>query len=368
MDLNNADVTPDARHIVGRFLLNGTEVPCVSVEVDSNAFYSADTFSAVFALQAMPSNMGLLDWWSKQTSIEMEVHVGIISKQTTDWEMLILGNVDGWEFNPAKFEVRVEGRDFTSKLIDTKTSEKFQNLTSSQVATLLAKRHGLTPVVTATKTQIGTMYQLDKAHVHDERTEWDLLSYLAGIEGYQVYVTGKELHFEPALDPIKQDQYLIKWIPPGTVRWPQANCTDDLSFRRDLTLAKGVTVTVASWHKGKNVSASYPANTAKGTAPGQSTPKRQVYSFVVNGLDKDGCQKRAQQLHKQITDHEMRMTCTLPGDNILMPSTIVRVEGTKSAFDQLYYVDSIRRSLSYDNGYTMALTAKNHNPNSMILP
>lgn len=368
MDVNQADVIPGARHVVGRVLLNGVEVPFVSADVDSNNFYSADTFSAVFALKDMPANTGTLAWWSVQTEIQLELSIGLIGQNFTDWKTHIIGAVDRWNFRPAKFEVHVEGRDHTAKLIDTKTSEKFANYTTSQVATLLAKRRGLTPVVTETTTSVGGITKYDHTHVSDERSEWDLLSYFAGIDGFQVYITGNELHFEPALDPDTADQYVIRWVPPGTYAYPVANVADDLSFDRDLTIAKGVTVTVRSWNGGKAFTATYPNSSAKGISPGNSEPKRQVYSIVRSGLDRQAAQQLAQKIHKQITDHEMRMNGSMPGDNKLTASTIIRVEGTQSAFDQLYYADSVRRSINYDSGYTMSFSAKNHNPNTMVLP
>jgi phage protein D len=368
LDVNALDVIPTARHVVGRVRLNGVEVPFVSADIDSNSFYSADTFSAVFALSAMPKDTGTLAWWSVQTEIEFEISIGLIDKSVTDWRTLIIGGVDRWSFHPARFEVSVEGRDYTAKFIDTKTSEKFANYTTSQVATLLAQRRGLTPVVTATTTNVGGITKYDHTHVNDERSEWDLLAYFAGIDGFQVYVTGNELRYEPALDPNKTDQYLIRWVAPGTLAYPVANVSDDLNFERDLTIAKGVTVQVRSWKGGKAFTETYPNNSARGISPGNSAPKRQVYSVVRSGLDRQAAQKLAQTLHKQITDHEMRMSGSLPGDNSLMPNTIIRVEGTQSAFDQLYYADSVRRSISFESGYSMSFTAKNHNPNSMVLP
>lgn len=368
MDVNIADAPSNARHVVGRLLLGTTEVPFVSIDVDSNGFYSADTFSATLALSAMPADTGTLAWWGSQTSVEVTISVGLIDQNSTNWQTLIVGGVDRWSFSPARFEVHIEGRDYTSKLIDTKTSEKFANYTTSQVATLLAQRHGLTPVVTATTTNVGGIAKYDHTHCNDERTEWDLLSYFAGLDGFQVYVKGSELHYEPALEPEKADQYLIRWVAPGTLAYPTANTTDDLTFERDLTLAQGVTVSVRSWKNGKAYTETYPTNSAKGIAPGQAVAKRQVYSVVRSGLDRQEAQALAQKLHKQITQHEMRMSGSLPGDNLLWPDTIIRVEGTSSAFDQLYYADSVRRSLSYESGYTMSLAAKNHNPNSMVLP
>ncbi|MHC8295317.1 rhs element Vgr protein [Pseudomonas sp. LB3P58] len=368
MDINQADVTPGARRVIGRVLLNGVEVPFVAAEVDSNSFYSADTFSATFAMSDLPGEMKTVRWWSQQATMELSISVGLIDQNATNWKELIIGLTDRPSIDMARFEATVEGRDYTSTLIDTKTSEKFSNYTTSEVAVMLAGRHGLTPVVTPTTTNVGAITKFDHTHINDERSEWDLLSYFAGMDGFQTYVVGNELHYEPALDPATTDQYLIKWVAPGALAYPLCNTTEGLYLERDLTLAKGVTVQVRSWKGGKAFTETYPNNSARGISPGNATPKRQVYSVVRSGLDHQAAQQLAQKLHKQITDHEMRIRCSLPGDNILMPNTIIRVEGTNSDFDQLYYADSVRRSISFEYGYSMSLTAKNHNPNSMVLP
>lgn len=368
MDLNTSATEQLVRQVVGRLLLNGVNVPFDSFDVDSNAFYSADTFSVVLPFSALPPPYDTVSWWASQTSIEVAIWAGLINQGVQDWKELIVGAVDHLSIRPAKFEVAISGRDYTSRLIDHKTNEKFANMTTSQVATLLANRRGLTPIVTETTTQVGGITKWDHAHVTDERTEWDLLAYFAGLDGFQVYVLGNELHYEPALDPQTTAQYSIRWVEPNAYHYPQSNTTDDITFERDLTLALGVTVQVISYKDGKTVTATYPNNAAKGIAPGQSTSKRQVYEIKRNGLDKAQAIALAQKTHKQITDHEMRMSCSMPGDNLLMPNTIVRAEGTGSQFDQLYYVDAVRRSMSFASGYTMSLTAKNHNPNSLVQP
>lgn len=368
MDLNTSDAEQLVRKVVGRLLINGAYVPFYSFDVDSNAFYSADTFSVTLVMTDLPPPYNTTAWWASQTSIDVSISAGLINQGTQDWKELIVGAVDNLSFHPAKFEIAIGGRDYTSRFIDHKTNEKFANMTTSQVATLLANRRGLTPIVTATTTQVGGITKWDHAHVTDERTEWDLLAYFAGLDGFQVYVTGSELHYEPSLDPQTTDQYSIRWVEPNAYHYPQSNTSDDITFERDLTLALGVTVQVISYKDGKTVMATYPNNSAKGIAPGQSTSKRQVYEIKRNGLDKAQAIDLAQKTHKQITDHEMRMSCSMPGDNLLMPNTIVRVEGTGSQFDQLYYVDAVRRSMSFDSGYAMSLTAKNHNPNSLVQP
>ncbi|TKI03587.1 phage late control D family protein [Martelella alba] len=365
MDVNNPIITPNARQISGRCLLNGTEVPFVSFDVESNAFKGAGTFNLTLATSSLPSTMGLLNWWAVQTTIKVELKVSITTQSGTDEKSLIVGNIDNWQYDPARFEITCDGRDFTALLIDAKSvGESFKNFTSSQIATQLATRNGLTPVVTATTGRYGEFYQIDSAHLTGEQTDWDLITTLAGIEGYQVYVDGYNLHFEPVTDPKTANNYVIRYQPPGMLAYPQCNTSDDLSFSRALTISKGVTVQVLSWNakrKYKQFVASYPKY-AKAITPGQSTARTQVYRVIRNGLTPEAAYAMAQSLYSTIVQHEMKMSCSTAGDNLLTPTTMIRVEGTQSPFDQLYYCDSVRRTLNWDSGYTMTISAKNHSP------
>lgn len=365
MDVNNAIIESSARHISGRCLLNGTEVPFVSFSVESNSFRGASTFDLVLATSSLPATMQMLNWWAAQTTIRVELSASIITKSGADEKRLITGNIDNWHYDPARFEITADGRDFTALLIDAKSAgESFKNYTSSQIATMLAQRHGLTPVVTTTTQRFGEFYQIDSAHLTGEQTEWDLITTLAGIENYSVYVDGDSLHFEPVTQPGDADNYVIRWQPPGSLAYPQCNASDDLSFSRALTISKGVTVEVLSWNakrKNKQFVASYPKN-AKGTTPGNATAKTQVYRVIRNGLTPESATALAQTIYRQVVQHEMKFSGSTAGDNLLTPQTLVRIEGTQSPFDQLYYCDSVRRTLSWDNGYTMSISGKNHSP------
>jgi phage protein D len=365
MDVNNPIITPSARHITGRCLLNGTEVPFVSFDVDSNSFRGASTFNLTLAVSALPKGMGLLTWWANQTTITVQIFATITTIAGKDEKQLIVGNIDNWHFSPAKFEITADGRDFVGQLIDAKSAgESFKNYTSSEIASMLATRHGLTPVVTATKGLYGEFYQIDSAHLTGEQSEWDLLTTLAAIEGYQVYVDGYNLHFQPAVDPAKTPNYVVRYQPPGLLAYPQANVSDDLDFNRALTISKGVTVEVLSWNskrKNKQFVASYP-KAAKSVTPGNAVAKTQVYRVVRNGLDPGAAATLAQSIYNSIVQHEMKVSGSTAGDNLLTPQTLLRIEGTQSPFDQVYYCDSVRRSMSWDGGYSMSFTAKNHSP------
>lgn len=365
MDINHPIIESSARHISGRCLLNGTDVPFVSFSIESNAFRGAGTFDLTLAISALPPAMQMLNWWAVQRTIRVELFISIISQSGVDEKKHITGNIDTWHYEPARFEIAAEGRDFTAKLIDAKTpGESFKNLTSSQIATTLAHRHGLTPIVTATTQRVGEFYQIDTAHLTGEQTEWDLITTLAGIENFSVYVEGDSLHFGPRPGPSSEGNYVIRWQPPGEQAYPQCNTSDDLSFSRALTISRGVTVEVLSWNakrKNKQFMVSYP-RPAKNTTPGKAASETQVYRVIRNGLTPEAALALAQSIYQQIVQHEMTFSGSTAGDNLLMPDTPVRIEGTQSPFDQTYWCDRVRRTLSWDAGYTMHLSGKNHSP------
>ena len=63
---------------------------------------------------------------------------------------------------------------------------------------------------------------------------------------------------------------------------------------------------------------------------------------------------------EQITRHERILTASMPGDASLSTRTMVRLVGTNTAYDQMYYPDTVTRRLSFQDGYRMDLRAKNH--------
>ncbi|MGR5437906.1 hypothetical protein, partial [Vibrio owensii] len=86
------------------------------------------------------------------------------------------------EIDHREATLTLPGRDLTAAFIDTKTTLQFQNLTSSQAAAQLAASHGLNVSGPATTTRIGTLYKYDHVDMHDQRSEWDILTWLASQE------------------------------------------------------------------------------------------------------------------------------------------------------------------------------------------
>lgn len=344
-----------------------------SWEVDENSFYQADTFRVTFALSDMPADRNAA-WWSARNTVSVEIKAGFPSDSekytASELNTLILGNADDITIDLLKMTVEVSGRDLTSTLIDAKTTEKFQNQTASQIVSRLATRRGLTPVVTTTSVKAGKYYEIDHARLTSEQSEWDLLSWLAHEENFIIYVKGKELHFEPK-PTAGNGNYVLQWEWPTTERGYPVFNGKTLSFSRNLTLAKDVIVTVKTWSvkTGKAITKTARATHNKNTVlagSGQPTGDAQNYSYTIPGLSPEQALQRAQSLLREITQHEVRLSATLPADNVLSVTSVIQVTGTNTEFDQSYFPDNIVRSMSITEGYSMSVTAKNHNVESEV--
>lgn len=343
-------------------------VPVIDWTVESNTWYSADTFRVSIAASALPAAVDL-NWFSDQKEVFVEILAGFpadpLNFTEADLVSLIYGRVDDVEIDHREATLTLPGRDLTAAFIDTKTTLQFQNLTSSQAAAQLAASHGLNVSGPATTTRIGTLYKYDHVDMHDQRSEWDILTWLASQEGFACYVQGKTLYFGPRPPP-PPEPYELRWEVDENGN-PTAN-VKGLQTSRSLTVAKGLTVVVRSWNKGRSnrIVAYYPSK-GKGTQAGKATPfgNQQVYLIDRGGLDQAGALRLAQETFKELTQHEMKLRARLPADNILTQTAMVRLTGTGTKFDQDYYIENIARTMSLDDGYVMEISAKNHNPESV---
>ena len=354
---------PAGRSPRGAVRLNGLAVGgWESWEVDNNAFRAADSFAICFAAARLPAGFGP-DWFGAQASITAEIFASAVPFDANNYQpsladRLILGQVDDIAFDPSRGSLTLTGRDLTALLIDTRVSAGYLNQTSSQIATVLAESHGLIPVITETVTPVGTFYSQSHISLTQQRSEWDILTELAGFENFDVFVAGNELHFAPLPDPATAGRYLIGWRPgDGSVAVPAANVTA-LRFERNLTLARGVSVTVQSWHarQGKRFAATWPQPDADASA--LPTPPL-AYSFVAPGLTQDQCQRIAEARYQDIARHMVRVSAEMPGDDVLDCRMLVAVQGTDTAWDQDYFPEVVRRTMSVDGGYRMTVSAKN---------
>lgn len=363
---NTVNAVRGAVKVNGTVLLTGT----TAFEVENNTYSNADSFSCTFAANALPASNNT-NWFSQQTDMYVEVFMGIPPDPTNwvadDLKSWIYGQTDKIHYDPIAGVIQVSGRDLTRVFIDAKTTEKFQNKTSSQVAQILAARHGLTAQVVATSTPVGKLYEIDHEHMNDAQTEWDVLTNLARIEQYAVWVRGQTLYFQPKPDPAQSAPFQIVWTPPDSnTGFPTCN-VEDLKLDRALTISRGITVVVRSFNDAtqKVFTATYPANQPAKTKVG-SFGLPQTYYYDVANLTQQGVVARAQAKYAEIVQHEMLMSFEIPGagNDALDVTSLASLTGTGTAWDQVYYPESLKRSMSFDSGFKLEVSAKNHSPDS----
>lgn len=330
----------------GQIILGAMEA-----EVISNNYYAADRFRASIALGIDP--WAGASFWASESDILLDVQFSLDGGAS--FVSLVQGAVDSVNIDPTLGLVRLDGRDLTSALIEARTQETFANRTSSEIASLLAQRHNLTPQITPTTTPVGRYYQSEHDRITLSQfscttTEWDLLVFLARQEGFDVYVQGQALHFQPAA----QATDLAVSLRPGDVI--------DLKLERSLTLAHDIEVVIKSWNSRQNSAFAQQARASgQGSAQGSGeTPLR--YVFVQPNLTPDEALKFAQQRLAELIRHERTVQISMPGDLSLSPRSMIALEGTETEFDQLYYVDVIERRLRQNGGFTQFVMAKNSSP------
>lgn len=339
-----------------RVFANGQAMPTpISAEITSNNHYAADRYRLTASLTAAE-----LSLWSTVTESLIDIQVSLDSN---DWRSVIQGEVDQLQIDPRTRLLTIEGRDLTSRLIETRTQETFANQTSSEIASILAGRHGLSTDITETTTPVGAYWQLEHDRITLDSfgrsiTEWDLLITLAGHEGFDVWITGTTLHFRQADAPYG--------IPPvlrtlATAAGP-ANVMA-LQLDRALTLARDIEVVVKSWNSRQAQAFAQTARASRGGgARLGATGKPQKYVYVVPNLSPDAALKLAQTRLAELTRHERIIHATMPGELALSPRQQIALEGTFSAFDQTYWIDEITRHISFEHGFTQTLRARNASP------
>ena len=365
-----------ARKPRGIVTINGINSVFIKAEVDSTTYFLADTFSVELPIDGQNSQLSM-SYFSTQTAIMIQVFVGFPPNAenytSNQLKSLIMGQVDEVEIDLLQRKYVLTGRDLTAKFIDNKTTQKYPNLTSSEIVTKLAQKEGLTANVVPTTTPAGIFYAGDRSALTSELPEWDLITFLAQQEGYIAYVENTTVFFHPL--PKQTDApYLIQYnenlnIP--TIGY-KSSSAKSLTMTRSLTVARDIIVIVRSWNskskKAFNIKVRATLN-KKTALASQAQPigDAQTYTYTKPGLTREQALQLAQTYIAQLSQHERIIEATLPGDNILKKIGVIKLSGTNTDFDQVYFTSSVNREISPTTGYNMIIKAKNHSPNSMVV-
>jgi phage protein D len=355
-----------ARQPIAVVRLDGVELSAVSSVRTTNVSHSsADQFEVELPLQVQPGTANWAAWGNPNTQAEIEVLYGMLDADgnRSALNSAVLGPVDNVAISQPENKVVLSGRDYSSRLIDTQTFQNFTNQTASEIAATIATAQGLTPMVQPTKLPVGTYNPLDNSYTRVTRREsaWDLLTQLARNEGFVCFVRGRNLFFQLDTAPTGQPYNLI-WQPATSPGGSPGGNFKSLHLSRAITLARNIVVTVISHDPNtqKAVMATSSSMLTGQAAQGTAGIGPQTYTIDVPGLTQDQAMDRANQLRNGYSLFERVIDVQMPGDPFLSFEQPIRLSGTGTDWDQLYFADRIERSLSQSGGFTMSIRAKNH--------
>lgn len=315
---------------------------------------STDHFSpARFQLRSVRGSPvdGCIDCLSIRDDAFLDIQVSL--NGSTGFSSLVSGRGDALCYDHLTRSIRIEGRDLAATLQDNAANDVFSNLTSSEIATTLALRRGLIPVVAPTIALAGRYYHNDASQLvcnqfNGASTEWDVLAFLARCEGFELFVSGTSLHFQPRLP-----------TTPSVVLTP-----DDLieiRLRRRLRMSGDISVTVKSWNSKQNEAIVQTATSRRTDLSGIFSAIWSTgimhYSLIQPNLSEDEAARIALSRVDELARHEVGAEFLMPGEVTLSPRSLIRLQGTDSVFDQIYQVDSIERTLSGTSGFVQRISS-----------
>lgn len=325
-----------SRDIKATITAGGVTVAPISLDCEFNMQRSAGTFRASLALND-PKN--LPEFWATAAPIEVEISM--------QGQQLFVGQVDDVTADYRAGTLNIMGRDLSALLMDKTTTETFHNRFRWSVVAELAGRVGLGFSGGSAGTvsdQAGQAWeQKHFAAMKVNQSYWTIIERYAKIEGASVYVLGRTLYYL-AEAPGSVGSFQYRDQPRQS---HASGNVVDISFRRNLALAKTLKVSVSGWRAKKKAA-------AKGVAqrPGAGG-EMELKTGRVGDIDDGEAQRIADATLKDWVDKQYGCTVTIPGDPSKRVGSSFSVSGT--AFDGTYTMEGIHHSVSIHAPYVTRL-------------
>lgn len=350
--------------------VNSLYVPFKTWDVDLNGYAAADTFNLTCPFRILDylkdttnlaNTPGTETILLTQPDILVEIYSGYpknpFNYNENDLTQLMYGYLDtvDFYFDEQGERVQIQGRNEVGPFMDTKTTDKFPNQTSSAIVTMFAQQQGLQTQITPTYTLAGTYYSNDQVQLTTDITQWDLMNYLAGQEGFTLRVVGKTLYFGP------RDSFLKSTTLPYT--WGQN--VKSLHLQRTPHASKDIKVEVITWQPGKKtriVTSAANTTTYAKKVTGTSAHQEWVETYYFPGLTREQAQSKANTILDQLSQSELIGDLTCDGNDQQDIYQPLQLYGTGLGSDQKYWPTKVTHSFDQQGGkYSMTLNFSNLN-------
>lgn len=340
--------------------VNDIQVNFIDIEIRSGAPYTADTYFLEIPLNEQ-QNLNLA-YFASTDKFSVKIYVGfpkdVDSFTVSDLVLMIEGESNDVEINPSEGLVSISGRDLSSRLIDKKVTKSFSNITASELAIEFANDNGLKADVVPTTQILGTFLQTAQTYTANNTTQWDMLVQAAMNQNFMVFVKGETLVFKP--NPVDDDNlrpYILNYFPKTITNIiPSFENGTKINFFKNNIVSGNIDVTVKVPYSTYTGKAFHVKQNARNKKLSQESIRNYVYSHP--GLTDEQAKQKAKQLLNNLIIHSVRFTAELVGDMILSKDMLIKMAGTETDFDQVYYIDSIVRKITM-NDFSMFVSAKN---------
>ncbi len=375
-----AVVNPNIVGVSGNRLLGlqittgGAQFPTpISATVKHNRWYGANTFECKIGLYGSPYDIA---WWGSMDRVDafpMEITYGVGDPEAgyagIEWVQMIVGQVDKILLDLTKGTVTCHGRDQTALLIDTYSNRGIPPHTIAEVITELCDDAGIGSDVSGDGTELlaSDLYREGQAWLtagttfNRSVTYWDLICYLAQRAHCYVFMDNNgTLHVHP--DNFDADIWQVTLTPPDDdppVVILNPSNVEKMVLERDLNVARNTSVLVIGQNAQKKET--YAEQDDQSELRGGD--KTRSSQHVIPGLeDAAAAKKRANAIYDQQIRHEKKIHWTEPGDLDLSCLEQAQVVGGGTEWHQVYYIESIDRSMSWPGGFVMKCVGTNSDP------
>lgn len=318
----------------------------LNFNIEQSLYIAADSFDCT-----LRNDQLLSDYLRKEQEISFWLgSVADPTKWTKDeLTHVFTGKIDGVRpLFADQMVVQLVGRDYSARLIDTEFSVAFAERTSSDIAIMLANKHGLTPAVTPTDVII-------EKDLYKDRKEWEILQELADREGFVCYVKkNKTLYFGPRQDT---DETVI-----AELNYRQKEKSNTLSIHFDDSLVGVINYVIVRHWLGKK------KGLVEGEAKNQDLidkygeKKRVVYDPKAKTKDLADAiaAKKLKEWSRCVVTADQ---CRVPCSPLMEAEKLVAVKGC-GRFDGNYYIEKVRQSFSRSGGFFTEINITSQRPDS----
>lgn len=363
--LENTKLTTSRRNsahqVRGIAIVGGQQVQFESFRVEQSGFDVADSFeiSLPFFIrdnargdQVLANGPGFQSILLTQKEIPVQIYLGFVENPQfytiKDLTKIMDGFMDTarWSLSQSGEVVTLSGRNVIGRMLDTKLTEKFPNLTASGIAEKIAgKYHLSTAKITKTNKLAGTFYNSNSTVLSNDSNEWDLLLFLAKQENFIVRVKNDQLLFGPYGTVTGYENQ-----EPISYTWGYD--IESLEIERSPQATKEIIVKVISYDRNSKARIEETAKnkTAPGTKKGDEA-KPYLETYVIPGLTREQVQKKAAFILNELTRTELIGNMNCAGNPELAIDRKISIHGAGDGISRSYYINRVTHGFDLSGGY-----------------